>query len=82
MLVLRKCLSWRLADSRCQTSGQSILSHLFEYGEANRLKTTKLVNLKNHQYKLEPNVHFSPDDRWIIFRANFEGVENVYAVEL
>ena len=56
--------------------------YLFEYGEGKRLKTTKLVNLKNHQYKLEPNVHFSPDDRWIIFRANFEGVENVYAVSV
>lgn len=42
----------------------------------------KLVNMKNHQYKLEPNVHFSPDDKWIIFRANFEGVSNVYAVEV
>ncbi|MBQ8457782.1 MAG: hypothetical protein IJ540_09305 [Prevotella sp.] len=47
-----------------------------------RLKSTKLVNLKNHQYKLEPNIHFSPDDRYIIFRANFEGAENVYAVDL
>lgn len=42
----------------------------------------KLVNMKHHNYRLEPNVHFSPDGKWIIFRANFEGVENVYAVEL
>jgi len=42
----------------------------------------KLVNMKNHTYKLEPNVHFSPDGKWIIFRANFEGVENVYAVSI
>ena len=42
----------------------------------------KLVNMKNHQYRLEPNVHFSPDEKWIIFRANFEGDENVYAVEI
>jgi oligogalacturonide lyase len=41
----------------------------------------KLVNMKHHNYRLEPNVHFSPDGKWIIFRANFEGVENVYAVE-
>jgi len=40
----------------------------------------KLVNMKHHNYRLEPNVHFSPDGKWIIFRANFEGVENVYAV--
>ncbi|MDP4292730.1 MAG: oligogalacturonate lyase family protein, partial [Bacteroidota bacterium] len=42
----------------------------------------KLVNMKYHNYKLEPNVHFSPDGKWIIFRANFEGVEKVYAVEI
>ncbi|MBC7889758.1 MAG: hypothetical protein H7Z13_17925 [Ferruginibacter sp.] len=42
----------------------------------------KLVNMKHHQYKLEPNVHFSPDGKWIIFRANFEGEANVYAVEV
>jgi oligogalacturonide lyase len=45
-------------------------------------KSEKLVNMKHHQYKLEPNVHFSPDDKWVIFRANFEGEEQVYAVEI
>lgn len=44
--------------------------------------TEKLVNMKHHKYKLEPNVHFSPDNKWVIFRANFEGVEGVYAVEV
>ena len=47
-----------------------------------KFNSKKLVNMKNHQYKLEPNVHFSPDDKWVIFRANFEGVSNVYAVEV
>jgi len=42
----------------------------------------RLVNMKFHQYHLEPNVHFSPDGKWIIFRANFEGFESVYAVEI
>ena len=42
----------------------------------------KLVDMHHHNYKLEPNVHFSPNDKWIIFRANFEGIENVYAVEI
>ena len=42
----------------------------------------KLVNMKHHNYHLEPNVHFSPDGKWIIFRANFEGQEESYAVEL
>jgi oligogalacturonide lyase len=50
--------------------------------EGDHFVSTRLVNMKNHQYKLEPNVHFSPDGKWIIFRANFEGIENVYAVEI
>lgn len=50
--------------------------------DGKRFKSEKLVNMKNHNYKLEPNVHFSPDEKWIIFRANFEGSEQVYAVEI
>ncbi|MEP6746749.1 MAG: oligogalacturonate lyase family protein [Bacteroidota bacterium] len=50
--------------------------------DGNKFKSEKLVNMKHHNYRLEPNVHFSPDGKWIIFRANFEGVENVYAVEI
>jgi oligogalacturonide lyase len=46
------------------------------------LKSVRLVNMKNHNYRLEPNVHFSPDGKWIIFRANFEGHTDVYAVEI
>jgi len=48
----------------------------------NRFNYERLVNMKYHHYKLEPNVHFSPDQKWIIFRANFEGFESVYAVEI
>ena len=50
--------------------------------EGDHFKSEKLVNMINHNYRLEPNVHFSPDGKWIIFRANFEGVEDVYAVEI
>jgi len=51
--------------------------------DGDKLKSEKLVCMKNHNYKLEPNVHFSPDEKWIIFRANFEkGVEQTYAVEI
>lgn len=46
------------------------------------MKAERLVDMKNHNYKLEPNVHFSPDGKWIIFRANFEGHTDVYAVEI
>lgn len=47
-----------------------------------RFNFERLVNMKFHHYHLEPNVHFSPDGKWIIFRANFEGFESVYAVEI
>jgi oligogalacturonide lyase len=50
--------------------------------EDGRFVSEKLVNMKAHYYKLEPNVHFSPDGKWVIFRANFEGKEEVYAVEI
>lgn len=50
--------------------------------EGDKFVSTKLVNMKHHQYRLEPNVHFSPDGKWVIFRANFEGIENIYAVEI
>jgi len=50
--------------------------------EGDHFVSEKLVNMKDQYYKLEPNVHFSPDGKWVIFRANFEGKEEVYAVEL
>lgn len=46
------------------------------------LKAEKLVNMKHHKYRFEPNVHFSPDEKWVIFRANFEGKDQIYAVEI
>jgi hypothetical protein len=50
--------------------------------EGDKFISEKLVMMKNHNYRLEPNVHFSPDEKWVIFRANFEGVEETYAVEI
>jgi len=50
--------------------------------EGNHLKAERLVNMKYDNYHLEPNVHFSPDGKWIIFRANFEGFESVYEVKV
>lgn len=50
--------------------------------QGDRLLSEKLVNMKHHNYRLEPNVHFSPDGKWVIFRANFEGKQQIYAVEI
>jgi oligogalacturonide lyase len=46
------------------------------------LRAEKLVNMQKHQYKLEPNVSFSPDSRWVIFRSNMFGPTYVFAVEV
>lgn len=46
------------------------------------LRPEKLVNMSKHQYKLEPNVSFSPDSRWVIFRSNMFGPTYVFAVEV
>ena len=50
--------------------------------KGDKLEAEKLVNMKYHNYKLEPNVHFSEDGKWVVFRANFEGIEEVYAAEV
>jgi oligogalacturonide lyase len=50
--------------------------------DVDSLRSEQLVNMKYHNYELEPNVHFSPDGKWIIFRANFEGQSQIYAVEI
>ena len=46
------------------------------------LKSEKLVNLSKHDYSLEPNVTFTPDMRWIVFRSNMFGPTHVFAVEV
>ena len=42
----------------------------------------KLVNMSKHQYHLEPNVRFSPDAKWVLFRSNMFGPTYVFAVEV
>jgi oligogalacturonide lyase len=46
------------------------------------LHAEELVNMSKHQYKLEPNVSFSPDSKWVIFRSNMFGSTYVFAVEV
>jgi oligogalacturonide lyase len=51
--------------------------------EGTKVHAEKLVNMSYQKYRaLEPNVHFSPDGKWVIFRANFEGTEDIYAVKI
>ena len=46
------------------------------------LKAERLVDMSKHEYKLEPNVTFTPDEKWIVFRSNMHGPSHVYAVEV
>ena len=46
------------------------------------LEVERLVDLSKHDYRLEPNVTFTPDGKWIVFRSNMHGASHVYAVEV
>jgi oligogalacturonide lyase len=46
------------------------------------LQAERLVDLNRHDYRLEPNVTFTPDGKWIVFRSNLHGPTHVYAVEV
>ncbi len=50
--------------------------------EKGLFKAAKLVNLAKHDYSLEPNVTFTPDGKWLVFRSNMLGPTHVYAVEI
>jgi oligogalacturonide lyase len=55
--------------------------YLFTPAEG-KLEAQKLVDLAKHDYELEPNVTFTPDGKWIVFRSNMHGPTHVYAVEI
>jgi len=46
------------------------------------LGAEKLVDMRRHDYRLEPNMTFTPDGKWVVFRGNFEGAPHIYAVEV
>lgn len=45
-------------------------------------QSERLVNMSKHNYQLEPNVSFTPDMKWIVFRSNMFGPTQVFAVEI
>jgi oligogalacturonide lyase len=50
--------------------------------DAGFFTSERLVNMSKHDYRLEPNVTFSPDMKWIVFRSNMLGPVHVFAVEI
>ena len=45
-------------------------------------RAEKLVNMAKHNYRLEPNVSFTPDQKWVVFRSNMFGDTYVFGVEV
>ncbi|WP_309629835.1 oligogalacturonate lyase family protein [Brevundimonas sp.] len=46
------------------------------------LRSERLVDMGRHDYRLEPNLTFTPDGGWIVFVSNMHGRNHVYAVEV
>jgi oligogalacturonide lyase len=56
--------------------------YLFTPQKDGTLAVEKLVNMAKHNYRTEPNVTFTPDGKWVVFRSNMHGPSHVYAVEV
>ena len=54
-------------------------AHLIRAGT---FEAERLVDLRKHDYRLEPNLTFTHDARWIIFRSNMHGDVHTYMVEV
>ena len=53
-----------------------------EFAQPGVLRAEKLVNMSKHNYRLEPNVSFTPDKKWVVFRSNMFGDTYAFAVEV
>ena len=58
---------------------QTLGDHLIKGGY---LESEKLVNMSKHNYRLEPNPSFTPDQKFIVFRSNMFGPDYAFAVEV
>jgi oligogalacturonide lyase len=47
-----------------------------------RMRIERLVKLDAQDYRMEPNVFFTPDSKWVIFRSNMSGEAQVYMAEV
>lgn len=53
-----------------------------DFWQYSTLAAERLVNMKAHNYRLEPNVRLTPDHKLAIFRSNMFGPSYVFGVEL
>lgn len=47
-----------------------------------KFNSTRLADMSGHDYRLEPNLRFTPDGKWLVFVSNMHGANHVYAVEV
>ncbi|HEV2214441.1 MAG TPA: oligogalacturonate lyase family protein [Terracidiphilus sp.] len=52
------------------------------YWQPGVFRSEHLVKMSQHNYRLEPNVRFSPDSKLVIFTSNMFGPSYVFAVEV
>jgi len=46
------------------------------------LKSERLCNMSKHNFRLEPNVSFTPDQKYVVFRSDMFGPTYAFAVEV
>jgi oligogalacturonide lyase len=62
--------------------------NLFRVQPNGTVSREKLVEMSKHNYVtgkggVEPNVHITPDKKWVIFTGQFaQGARHVYAVQI
>lgn len=59
--------------------------NLFRVQPGNTVTQERLVDMSHQDYRTgsgEPNGSFTPDDKWIVFRANFLGPQHVFKVKV
>lgn len=50
--------------------------------DGEKMRAERLCSMATHNYRLEPNVHFTPDMRRVVFRSNMDGHSQIYAVDI
>ena len=74
--------------SQVAYSSDGMWINLFRVQSDGTLAREKLVDMSRHNYVtgrggVEPNVHITPDNKWVVFTGQFrEGERHVYAVEI
>ncbi len=53
-----------------------------DYWQPGVFDAEHLVNMAHHNYRLEPNVHITPDEKMVIFTSNMFGPSYVFGVEV